>query len=47
MATKRGPKHRPTHPGAILRGDVLPSLGLTQIECAQRLGGALAGQFGA
>lgn len=38
MATKRDPKRRPTHPGAILREDVLPSLGLTQTECAQRLG---------
>lgn len=37
MATKRDPKRRPTHPGAILREDVLPSLGLTQTECAQRL----------
>jgi len=38
MATKRDPKRRPTHPGAILREDVLPSLSLTQTECAQRLG---------
>jgi plasmid maintenance system antidote protein VapI len=38
MATKRDPKRRPTHPGAILREDVLPSLGLTQTECAHRLG---------
>lgn len=38
MATKRDPKRRPTHPGAILREDVLPALGLTQAECAQRLG---------
>lgn len=38
MATKRDPKRRPTHPGAILREDVLPALGLTQVECAQRLG---------
>ena len=34
----RDPKRRPTHPGAILRGDVLPSLGMTQIEFAKRLG---------
>jgi antitoxin HigA-1 len=38
MAAKRDPKRRPTHPGAILREDVLPALGLTQTECAQRLG---------
>ena len=38
MATKRDPTRRPTHPGAVLREDVLPSLGLTQTECAQRLG---------
>jgi addiction module HigA family antidote len=38
MATKRDPKRRPTHPGAILREDVLPALSLTQTECAQRLG---------
>lgn len=38
MATKRDPKRRPTHPGAILREDVLlPSLGLTQTECTHRL----------
>lgn len=29
---------RPTHPGAILREDVLPALGITQTEFAQRLG---------
>ncbi|MBP7713038.1 MAG: HigA family addiction module antidote protein [Gammaproteobacteria bacterium] len=33
------PRNRkPTHPGAILREDVLPSLGLTQGELAGRLG---------
>ena len=32
------PRNRkPTHPGAILREDVLPSLGLTQGELAGRL----------
>ena len=31
-------KRRPTHPGAILREDVLPSLRMTQIEFAKRLG---------
>lgn len=28
----------PTHPGAVLREDVLPALGLTQTELAERLG---------
>ena len=40
MATKslRDPNRRPTHPGAILREDVLPGLEMTQTEFAQRLG---------
>ena len=38
MASLRYPKRRPTHPGAILREDVLPALGMTQTEFAQRLG---------
>lgn len=29
---------KPTHPGAILREDVLPALGITQTEFARRLG---------
>lgn len=29
---------QPTHPGAILREDVLPSLGMSQAELARRLG---------
>ena len=29
---------RPSHPGAILREDVLPALGITQTELARRLG---------
>jgi len=29
---------RPTHPGEILREDVLPALGMTQTELARRLG---------
>ena len=32
------PKRKPTHPGAILREDVLPALGLTQGALADRLG---------
>lgn len=37
MKTLRDPKRRPTHPGAILREDVLPALGMTQTEFARRL----------
>lgn len=33
----RNPNRKPTHPGAILREDVLPELGITQTELAQRL----------
>lgn len=38
MRTPRRPGRRPTHPGAILREDVLPALGITQAALAQRLG---------
>jgi antitoxin HigA-1 len=38
MKSLRYPKRRPTHPGAILREDVLPALQMTQTEFAQRLG---------
>src|SRR5271169_3929799 len=42
MITKRGSKdggeRRPTHPGAILREDVLPALGLSVSEAARQLG---------
>jgi len=38
MKTLRDPKRRPTHPGAILREDVLPALEMTQTEFARRLG---------
>ena len=34
----RSPNRRPTHPGAILREDVLPALGITQAAFAERLG---------
>ena len=34
----RAKNRRPTHPGAILREDVLPSLNITQTELADRLG---------
>ncbi len=40
MATQslRDPKWRPTHPGAILREDVLPALKMTQKEFANWIG---------
>ncbi len=36
--TLRKPHRRPTHPGALLREDVLPALDMTQGEFAKRLG---------
>lgn len=33
-----GRKRRPTHPGEVLREDVLPEIGLTQGEFARLLG---------
>jgi len=38
MRSLRNPGRRPTHPGAILREDVLPALGMTQTELGERLG---------
>ena len=40
MATRslRDPKRRTTHPGAILREDVLPALRMTQKEFADSIG---------
>lgn len=32
------PQRTPTHPGAILREDVLPALGVTKAELARTLG---------
>ena len=37
MKTLRDPNRKPTHPGAVLREDVLPGLGCTQGELASRL----------
>jgi addiction module HigA family antidote len=37
MKTLRDPNRKPTHPGAVLREDVLPDLGWTQGELATRL----------
>ena len=33
----RNPDRKPTHPGAILRADVLPALKMTQTDLARRL----------
>lgn len=38
MKSMRDPKRKPTHPGEVLREDVLPALGMTQGELAKRLG---------
>lgn len=37
MDSLRDPKRRPTHPGELLREDVLPALGISQTELAERL----------
>ena len=34
MKSLRNPHRKPTHPGAVLREDVLPELGWTQSELA-------------
>lgn len=38
MKTLRNPNRKPTHPGAILREDVLPGLAITQGRMAELLG---------
>ena len=38
MKSLRDPKRKPTHPGELLRMDVLPSLKMSQSELAKRLG---------
>jgi addiction module HigA family antidote len=38
MKSLRDPNRKPTHPGALLREDVLPALDMTQTELAKRLG---------
>jgi addiction module HigA family antidote len=38
MKSKRDPKRKPTHPGEVLRADILPALGMSQTEFARRLG---------
>ena len=37
MKSLRNPERKPTHPGAVLREDVLPELGWTQTKLANRL----------
>jgi antitoxin HigA-1 len=37
MRTMRDPKRKPTHPGEVLREDVLPALKMTQTEFAKEL----------
>lgn len=38
MESLRAKTRKPTHPGAILREDILPELGLSRCEFAKRLG---------
>lgn len=38
MKSMRDPNRRPTHPGAVLRDDVLPALDMTQAALSERLG---------
>lgn len=38
MRSMRDPKRKPTHPGEVLREDVLPALQMSQTEFAKRLG---------
>lgn len=38
MRSLRDPNRKPTHPGAIIREDVLPELGITQAQLANHLG---------
>lgn len=38
MKSLRNPRRRPTHPGALLREEVLPALGISQGHLAELLG---------
>ena len=38
MRTLRDPNRQPTHPGAVIREDILPALGITQAQLANHLG---------
>ena len=37
-AAKRNPNRCPTHPGALLREDIVPELGMSKVEVASALG---------
>jgi len=37
-AAKRNPNRCPTHPGALLRDDMIPATGRTKVEIAELLG---------
>ena len=37
-ASMRNPNRKPTHPGAVLREDIMPELGITQAVLASHLG---------
>ncbi len=38
ISAKRDPKRCPTHPGAVLRDDVLPAVKRTKVEISELLG---------
>jgi len=38
MKSLRDPKRKPTHPGEVLREDVLPAIRMSQTDLAKRLG---------
>ena len=38
MKSLRDPRRKPTHPGEVLREDVLPALKMSQSEFAKRIG---------
>src|ERR1700733_1098475 len=38
FAAKRNPNRCPTHPGELLREDILPALGKTKVQIAEALG---------
>lgn len=38
MKSLRNPDRRPTHPGAVLREDILPALKMSQTELAELIG---------
>jgi len=38
MKSMRDSKRKPTHPGEVLRDDILPALDMTQTKLAERLG---------